>query len=68
MNEAANVELDAVEMRQAYSSAVYELAQENTDIVALEADLMSSISMDKVKRRIPEQVINCGVMEANRKK
>ena len=29
MNEAANVELDAVEMRQAYSSAVCELAQEN---------------------------------------
>ncbi|MPQ25584.1 transketolase family protein [Bacillus paralicheniformis] len=66
MNEAAaNVQLDAVEMRQAYSSAVYELAQENADIVALEADLMSSISMDKIKRRIPEQVINCGVMEAN---
>ncbi|MED1066831.1 hypothetical protein [Bacillus paralicheniformis] len=56
MNEAAaNIKLDAVEMRQAYSSAVYELAQENADIVALEADLMSSISMDKINGAFPSE-------------
>ncbi|MEC1260639.1 transketolase C-terminal domain-containing protein [Bacillus swezeyi] len=58
-------ELDAIEMRQAYSSVIFEMAKENKEIIALEADLMSSISMDKIKRKIPEQVINCGVMEAN---
>lgn len=42
-----------------------ELINKDERIVALEADLMSSISMDSVQKNNPEKVINCGIMEAN---
>lgn len=34
-------------------------------IIALEADLMSSMAMDSVHKDYPQHVINCGIMEAN---
>ncbi|MCK6255573.1 transketolase family protein [Fictibacillus sp. KIGAM418] len=62
---AASYEVENVEMRQAYASTLLELAKQNPNIIALEADLMSSISTNKIQEQIPNQLINCGIMEAN---
>ncbi|MGG1572451.1 transketolase family protein [Fictibacillus sp. NRS-1165] len=62
---AAFYEVEEVEMRQAYASTLLELAKQNPNIIALEADLMSSISTNKIQGQIPGQLINCGIMEAN---
>lgn len=56
---------DQQEMRRIYADFVSEQIDKQSDIIALEADLMSSMAMDTVQRRYPQQVINCGIMEAN---
>lgn len=56
---------DSIEMRKVYANVVREKIVENTPIIALEADLMSAMSMDGVHRDYPQHVINCGIMEAN---
>ncbi|RKO61199.1 transketolase family protein [Caldibacillus debilis] len=53
------------EMRQVYAETVLELAQKDPRVIALEADLMSSISTNKIQPFIPKQIINCGIMEAH---
>ena len=56
---------DAVEMRKVYAGFVAKQIEAGSDIIALEADLMSSMAMDGVARDYPQHVINCGIMEAN---
>jgi len=56
---------DTIEMRQAYANTLLELAQSNPDIIGLDADLMASISTNKIQDKIPNQLINCGIMEAH---
>ena len=58
-------EKDAVEMRKVYAGFVAEQIEAGSGIIALEADLMSSMAMDGVQKRYPQEVINCGIMEAN---
>ena len=58
-------EVDKIEMRQVYANTMLELAQKNEDIVCLEADLMSAIATSALLEKIPKQIINCGIMEAN---
>ncbi|TWE01020.1 transketolase subunit B [Neobacillus bataviensis] len=58
-------EIENMEMRQMYANTILELAQKNPNIIALEADLMSAISTSKIAKQIPNQLINCGIMEAN---
>ncbi|WP_078543690.1 transketolase family protein [Litchfieldia alkalitelluris] len=58
-------ELENIEMRQMYASTILALAKKNPEVIALEADLMSAISTNKIIKEIPEQIINCGIMEAN---
>ncbi len=58
-------ELEKVEMRQMYAQTLVELAKGNPDVIALEADLMSAISTNKIVKEIPTQIINSGIMEAN---
>lgn len=59
------MELEEKEMRQVYAETILELAQKDPRVVALEADLMSSISTNKIQPLIPNQIINCGIMEAH---
>ncbi|XKM12959.1 transketolase family protein [Orbaceae bacterium ac157xtp] len=59
------VENDPIEMRKVYSNFMQEMVEKNSEIVALEADLMSSMSMDAVHKKHPNRVINCGIMEAH---
>jgi len=58
-------ELDKIEMRQVYANTMLELAQKSEDIICLEADLMSAIATSALLEKIPKQIINCGIMEAN---
>lgn len=60
-----NLEKNTLEMRAVYASTMAELIQENPLIIDLEADLMSSMSMDKVQKLYPKNVINCGIMETH---
>ncbi|AUX94172.1 transketolase family protein [Mixta gaviniae] len=56
---------DAMEMRKVYAGFVAQQIEAGSPIIALEADLMSSMAMDGVARDYPQHVINCGIMEAN---
>jgi len=59
-----NVKED-IEMRNAYCQTLIELARENERIVALDADLMSSMGMMPFLKEFPERTFNCGVQEAD---
>ena len=52
-------------MREVYSDTLIEMALVNEDIVVLDADLMSSLSMKPFFQRFPDRAFNCGVAEAN---
>jgi len=52
-------------MRDVYCETLIELALENEDIVALDADLISSSGMKPFFSRFPDRAIQCGVAEAN---
>lgn len=58
-------ERDTTEMRKVYAAFIREQVSTGSPVIALEADLMSSMAMDGVQRDWPQQVINCGIMEAN---
>lgn len=64
-NVVTQLENDAVEMRKVYAGAVRRQIEAGAPIIALEADLMSSMAMDGVHKDYPQHVINCGIMEAN---
>jgi len=51
-------------MRNAYLSALHELAGKNKNIYALISD-NGAIVYDKYRQDFPEQYINCGISEAN---
>ena len=59
------IKKDDIEMRKIYSTKLGELMEKDSRVVALEADLMSSMTMDGLQKKKPEKVINCGIMEAN---
>ncbi|MCL2899463.1 transketolase family protein [Brenneria tiliae] len=65
INVTLALEKDRIEMRKVYANTVREQIERETPIIALEADLMSSMSMDGVHKDYPRHVINCGIMEAN---
>jgi len=52
-------------MREVYCDTLIELALVNDDIIALDADLMSSSGMKPFFQRFPDRAFNCGVAEAN---
>jgi transketolase len=52
-------------MREVYCDTLIELAIDNEDIIAMDADLMSSCGMKPFFQRLPDQAFNCGVAEAN---
>jgi len=52
-------------MREVYCDTLIELALGNDDIIALDADLMSSSGMKPFFQRFPDRAFNCGVAEAN---
>jgi len=67
MSELTRValEADSTEMRKVYAGFIRDQVSAGHPVIALEADLMSSMAMDGVQRDWPQHVINCGIMEAN---
>jgi len=53
------------ELREVYGDTLISLTKDNNKIVALEADLMGTIKMNKYQQTFPENFVNCGIMEAN---
>ncbi len=62
---AEKLEKSPVLMRDAYCKALMDLAADNDDIVALDADLVSSSGMKPFFKEYPDRAINVGVAEAN---
>jgi len=58
-------EKDPTMMREVYCDTLIELAHVNDNIVALDADLVSSSGMKPFFQRFPDRAFNCGVAEAN---
>ncbi|MGE8203905.1 transketolase family protein [Heyndrickxia sp. NPDC080065] len=58
-------QLDTIEMRQVYANTLKELAAADDRVIALEADLSSSMSTGRLKDEMPKQYVNVGIMEAN---
>lgn len=56
---------DKAEMRKIYADTMRQCMEKNPLVIELDADLMSCMTMDKVQKDLPNQVINCGIMEAN---
>lgn len=57
--------VESIEMRKVYADTILELAKNNQNIYSLDADLMGAISTNKIQSEIPNQIINCGIMEAH---
>lgn len=49
--------------RSAYGNALLDLAKLNKNIIALTADLSSSVKTDLLKKKFPERHIECGIAE-----
>lgn len=64
-NVVTPLEKDGIEMRKVYAGMIRQQIEAEKPVIALEADLMSSMAMDGVHRDYPQHVINCGIMEAN---
>lgn len=52
-------------MREVYAQTLIELANEDQDVVVLEADLMSSMGMKAFQKAHSKHTFNCGIQEAN---
>ncbi|EOH93347.1 hypothetical protein UAW_02595 [Enterococcus haemoperoxidus ATCC BAA-382] len=53
-----------LEMRQVYTETILALAEKDQKVVALEADLASSMGTSKLKEQLGKHYINVGIMEA----
>lgn len=51
--------------RSGFGAGLYELGVENPDVVALCADLVGSLKMDKFEKEFPERFFQGGIAEAN---
>ncbi len=53
------------EMRKAYCDTLIEMAEKDSNIIAMDADLMAAMGTKPFMERFPEQTVNCGIQEAN---
>jgi transketolase len=56
---------EEIAMREMYAKTLMRLADKNENIVALDADLMSSMGMMPFKKAYPDRTFNVGIQEAN---
>ncbi len=56
---------DNIEMRSVFCETMLDLAKDNSDIILLDADLMSAMGTKPFSVKFPEQTVNCGIQEAN---
>ncbi len=60
-----DMSLEKEEMRHAFCHQLMDLAENNKDIVVLDADLMGAMGTRDFQKKYPDQTINCGIQEAN---
>jgi transketolase len=67
MNVKINKEIlkDKKMMRDVYAATLIELANQDENVVVLDADLMSSMGMKAFQKAHPERTFNCGIQEAD---
>ncbi len=53
------------ETRAGFGDGIHAAAKENTDIVALTADLAGSLKLNAFMKDFPERFVQCGIAEAN---
>jgi transketolase len=53
------------ELRKVYASTLLDMMEQDENVVALEADLMSAITTKSVQDKYRDRLINCGIQEAN---
>lgn len=51
--------------RPTFGNALFEIAKENKDIIAVIADVTNSAGLGNMKNELPDQVINIGIAEQN---
>ena len=56
---------DSMEMRSAYCETMIRLAEKHSNLVVLDADLLSAMGMMPFKKCFPDRTIDLGIMEAN---
>ncbi len=59
------IDTGAKDTRSGFGAGLLEAGEKDPRIVALSADLMSSVKMDAFAARFPERFFQCGVAEAN---
>ncbi|MEA4822928.1 MAG: transketolase C-terminal domain-containing protein [Clostridiaceae bacterium] len=61
----SNLEKAPIEMRSAMCATLVELAKENANIVAMDADTLGSSGLKPFMKAFPNRYIDCGIEEAN---
>jgi len=56
---------DSDAMRDVYGRTLMQVAEENPNVIAVDADVMHSLGTLEFHKRYPDQAINCGIQEAN---
>ena len=59
------IKMETQEMRAAFCDTLIELAEENKDLVLLDADLINAMGTRKFQETYPERTFDCGIQEAN---
>ncbi len=52
-------------MRDVYCATLMDMAEKDSRVVALDADLMNSMGMTPFLKKFPDRMFNCGVQEAD---
>lgn len=56
---------DEMALRDAFAKTIDELIEKDSSVMYLDCDLMSSMGMAKLAKKHPENVLNCGIQEAD---
>ena len=59
------IENAAMDMRDAYCSTLMKLAETDSRIMVLDADLMGAMGTKPFAKSYPDQTVDCGIQEAN---
>lgn len=59
------IKMETKEMRAAFCETLMELAEENQNLVLLDADLINAMGTRKFQETYPERTFDCGIQEAN---
>ncbi|MGL4367728.1 MAG: transketolase family protein [Brevinemataceae bacterium] len=61
----STLEVDSIEIRTAIAQTLIEEAEKKSDIVVLDADLISSSGLGVFQKKFPSRTFNVGIMEAH---